>query len=1493
VTIKPDVRLNVTKIVEGGVAEVYVGDSIVYVITVTNNGNSTATGVNVTEKLSNLVVVTKADTVTGSWNNDTGVWNVGSLAGNGASATLRLTVKVVGNGTVANAVVVNSTENVTDVPANSTNVTAKPDVKLDIVKNVTSDISDVHVGDSIVYTITVTNNGKATATDINVTEKLSDLVVVTDAKGEGNWNNGTKVWHIDSIEGSKNATLTLTVLVVKEGNVTNAVVAKAKENTTEVETNATNVTANPDVKLHISKVVNVSSVYVGDSIVYTITVVNNGKSTATDVNVTEKLSGLVVVTDATGDGKWNNNNNIWHIDSIESGKDATLTLTVLVTKEGNVTNAVVAKAKENDTEVETNATNVTANPNVELVLSKVANVSSVKVGDSIEYIITVINNGKSTATDVYVTEKLSNLVVVTKATGDGSWDNDTKVWYIDSLAGNGASAKLTLTVLVVKDGNVTNAVVATSKENNTKVETNATNVTANPDVKLDIVKEVISDISNVYVGDTIVYTITVTNNGKSTATDINVTEKLSNLVIVKDAVGDGSWDNDTKIWHIDSIDSNKAATLTLTVLVVKDGNVTNAVVATSKENQTEVETNATNVTAKPDVKLDVVKVANVTSVKVGDSIEYTITVINNGKSTATDINVTEKLSKLVVVTKANGDGSWNNGTKVWHIDSIDSNKAATLTLTVLVVKDGNVTNAVVATSKENNTEVETNATNVTANPNVELVLSKVANVTSVKVGDCIEYIITVINNGKSTATDVYVTEKLSDLVVVTKATGDGSWNNGTKVWHIDSIDSNKAATLTLTVLVVKDGNVTNAVVATAKENQTEVETNATNVTADPDVRLDIVKDVISDIRNVYVGDTIVYTITVTNNGKSTATDINVTEKLSNLVIVKDAVGDGSWNNGTNVWHIDSIDSNKAATLTLTVLVVKEGTVTNAVVASAKENNTEVESNATNVTANPDVRLDVVKQVANITAVTVGDHIVYTITVINNGKSTATDVNVIEKLSDLVVVTSAIGDGSWNNGTKVWHIDSIDSNKAASLTLTVLVVEEGTVTNAVVATAKENNTEVETNATNITAMGLVDVAISLSVDNENPDIGSEVTITLTVRNNGPSLATYISGKLNKDFLSALRIISIDSDDIKFNEGVLGYALSDALTVNEDGTFEIYNLDVNKEVSATIKAQILRDGDIVVDGVVSSIEKDSNLSNNHDEITMHVHSLVDLSVNKTVNNMNPTVGDIIEYTITVFNAGPSNATNVVVIEKLPESLIYQSDNAKGKYNHKTGIWNIGTVKANETKELTIKVKVNAIGKITNTVNVSSDEDNINPHGSTNNITINSVPKVVDLKVTVEVNNTHPKAGDFVEITITIVNQGNKDATGVKVFDKIPDGLKYISDDGEGNYDPYNGIWDIGNLPAGQTKVLHILVQATKVGNMTYTVTVTANEEIKDPESAKDNVTIEVVEPEAPIDNVTSDNVPHDDANIGLKPAGNPFALLVVALLSIGLCLTRRKQ
>ena len=252
VTVNPDVRLNVTKVVYGGVTEVYVGDSIVYVITVTNNGNSTATNVNVTEKLSGLVVVTGADVDVGSWSDVTNVWTIPSLAGNGAKAILTLTVKVVGNGTVANAVVANSTENTTDVPANSTNVTAKPDVRLSIDKVITSDVRDVHVGDSIVYEITVTNNGNSTATGVNVTEFLSDIVVVTGAVGPGTWNNTTGIWHVGSIAANGgSAKLTLTVRVMNTGTVKNNVSTNSNENKTLVNATAPNVPVGADVKLFL------------------------------------------------------------------------------------------------------------------------------------------------------------------------------------------------------------------------------------------------------------------------------------------------------------------------------------------------------------------------------------------------------------------------------------------------------------------------------------------------------------------------------------------------------------------------------------------------------------------------------------------------------------------------------------------------------------------------------------------------------------------------------------------------------------------------------------------------------------------------------------------------------------------------------------------------------------------------------------------------------------------------------------------------------------------------------------------------------------------------------------------------------------------------------------------------------------------------------------------------------------------------------------------
>ena len=120
-----------------------VGEQITYTITVTNKGPSNATGVKVTEKLSDLVKVVdfgKAD-----YDVKTNIWNIGSL-NKGETVVLNLIVEIINNGTVENVAIVNSTENDTNITNNnatSDNVTAVPVVDLEITKVVNTTTANV------------------------------------------------------------------------------------------------------------------------------------------------------------------------------------------------------------------------------------------------------------------------------------------------------------------------------------------------------------------------------------------------------------------------------------------------------------------------------------------------------------------------------------------------------------------------------------------------------------------------------------------------------------------------------------------------------------------------------------------------------------------------------------------------------------------------------------------------------------------------------------------------------------------------------------------------------------------------------------------------------------------------------------------------------------------------------------------------------------------------------------------------------------------------------------------------------------------------------------------------------------------------------------------------------------------------------------------------------------------------------------------------------
>jgi uncharacterized repeat protein (TIGR01451 family) len=56
------------------------------------------------------------------------------------------------------------------------------------------------------------------------------------------------------------------------------------------------------------------------------------------------------------------------------------------------------------------------------------------------------------------------------------------------------------------------------------------------------------------------------------------------------------------------------------------------------------------------------------------------------------------------------------------------------------------------------------------------------------------------------------------------------------------------------------------------------------------------------------------------------------------------------------------------------------------------------------------------------------------------------------------------------------------------------------------------------------------------------------------------------------------------------------------------------------------------------------------------------VADLAITKSVNITNPKIGDEVEFTIVVSNAGPSTATGVIVTDLLPDGFSVQREYRK---------------------------------------------------------------------------------------------------------------------------------------------------------------------------------------------------------------------------------------
>ncbi|MDI9506323.1 MAG: hypothetical protein QM271_09505, partial [Bacillota bacterium] len=259
-----------------------VDEEITYTVEVENTGNITLTGVNFSDSLSGISTFVKTESNEPADN----ILQVGEVWT--YTYTYKVTQADLDAGKVDNAASVTTTE-ITDPVEDDHTVDGDQNPGMTVVKEADVDTFDA-VGDEITYTVTVTNTGNVSLTNVAVDDSLVDMDAVVpagDTDADGALDVG-EVWVYTYVH-------TITQDDLYAGWVYNAVSVTATEITNPVEDD--HIIPEPSMTVEKSADMGTFSA-VGDVITYTVVVTNTGNVPLTDVEITDTLVDLnaVIVT---------------------------------------------------------------------------------------------------------------------------------------------------------------------------------------------------------------------------------------------------------------------------------------------------------------------------------------------------------------------------------------------------------------------------------------------------------------------------------------------------------------------------------------------------------------------------------------------------------------------------------------------------------------------------------------------------------------------------------------------------------------------------------------------------------------------------------------------------------------------------------------------------------------------------------------------------------------------------------------------------------------------------------------------------------------------------------------------------------------------------------------------------------------------------------------------------------------------------------------------
>lgn len=450
--------------------------------------------------------------------------------------------------------------------------------------------------------------------------------------------------------------------------------------------------------------------------------------------------------------------------------------------------------------------------------------------------------------------------------------------------------------------------------------------------------------------------------------------------------------------------------------------------------------------------LYVTKGASQDPVGVGQPLTYTITVGNLGPDAANSVGLTDSIPVGVCIsdiTVSQGSYCYENGVITWTAGVLDPFQVETMEVTVIPQSAGTISNTAlvyhVPYDDDNDPETppvqdeDPNLDNnradleVTVNPSADLAIIKTSCPTDTVVGSPVEYLITVFNNGPSAATGVTVTDTLPSGVTVgdiLPSQGSCDLIGNTVSCDIGSLELNQIATISITITPNTEGPIQNTANVAIGEEETDPnpENNESSVTTNVGPSADISVTKVASSSEVILGQPLTYTITVTNNGPSEATNVIVVDSLPTNVdsgdIGKITPGSYVYDPIANTIAFDPINlaNGASAIMTIEITPPEEGMICNSATATAYTdlappvveedpnpcNNTASVCSFVTLTGGTDIS---VTKTHSPEPAGICSPVLYTITVTNNGPLSATGIVLVDNLPpslDVISINSTQG-----------------------------------------------------------------------------------------------------------------------------------------------------------------------------------------------------------------------------------------------------------------------------------------------------------------------------------------------------------------------------------------------------------------------------------------------------------------------------------------------------